>query len=59
MKNFLHDSVRVCLQLYGNVILMTAICIVIFWMFMALRPANAACWQAVVPGMTGMMPMVY
>jgi hypothetical protein len=26
---------------YGNVILMTLICIVIFWVFMALRPANA------------------
>jgi hypothetical protein len=27
---------------FGNVILMTVICIVIFWMFMALRPAQAA-----------------
>jgi hypothetical protein len=26
---------------YGNVILMTLICIVIFWVFMALRPAQA------------------
>jgi len=25
----------------GNLILMTTICIVIFWIFMALRPANA------------------
>ena len=25
----------------GNLVLMTAICIVIFWMFMALRPASA------------------
>ena len=27
----------------GNIILMTLICLVIFWVFMALRPANA--WQ--------------
>ena len=26
---------------YGNLILMTVVCIVIFWVFMALRPANA------------------
>jgi hypothetical protein len=26
----------------GNLILVTVICIVIFWMFMALRPASAA-----------------
>jgi hypothetical protein len=26
---------------YGNVILMTLICIVIFWVFMALRPAHS------------------
>ena len=30
------------MKTYGNVILMTAICIVIFWVFMALRPADAA-----------------
>jgi hypothetical protein len=27
--------------LYSNLILVTAICIVILWIFMALRPANA------------------
>jgi hypothetical protein len=27
----------------GNLILMTTICVVIFWVFMALRPANAQC----------------
>ena len=27
---------------YGNVILITVICIVIFWVFMALRPVKAA-----------------
>ena len=31
------------MKTYGNVILMAAICIVIFWMLMALRPANAQC----------------
>jgi hypothetical protein len=30
------------MKTYGNVILMAMICIVIFWVFMALRPANAA-----------------
>jgi hypothetical protein len=30
----------------GNVILMAVICIVIFWIFMALRPANAQCSYA-------------
>lgn len=30
----------------GNLILMTAICVVIFWAFMALRPANAS-WQLI------------
>src|SRR5262249_36320418 len=30
------------MKTYGNIILMTAICIVIFWVFMALRPADAA-----------------
>jgi hypothetical protein len=29
------------MKTYGNVILMTAICIVILWVFMALRPAQA------------------
>ena len=29
------------MKTHGNVILMTAICIVIFWVFMALRPAQA------------------
>jgi hypothetical protein len=29
------------MKTYGNVILTTAICIVIFWVFMALRPAQA------------------
>ena len=31
------------MKTYGNLILMTAICIVIFWVFMVLRPANAQC----------------
>jgi len=31
------------MKTYGNLILMTVICIVIFWVFMALRPANAQC----------------
>jgi hypothetical protein len=26
---------------FGNLILMTLICIIIFWVFMALRPAHA------------------
>jgi hypothetical protein len=26
---------------YGNLVLMTAICIVIFWIFMAIRPVQA------------------
>jgi hypothetical protein len=30
------------MKTYGNIILMTAICIVIFWMFMALQPALLA-----------------
>jgi hypothetical protein len=30
------------MKTYGNIILMAAICIVIFWVFMALRPADAA-----------------
>jgi len=29
------------MKTYGNIILMTVICIVIFWVFMALRPASA------------------
>ena len=29
------------MKTYGNIILMTVICIVLFWVFMALRPANA------------------
>ena len=29
-------------KLYGNLILTTTICILIFWIFMALRPAEAA-----------------
>jgi len=36
------------MKTYGNVILMAAICIVIFWVFMALRPANAS-WR-LIPG---------
>ena len=31
------------MKLYGNVILVTLICVVIFWVFMALRPAHADC----------------
>src|SRR6516225_12297417 len=31
------------MKTYGNLILMRAICLVIFWVFMALRPANAQC----------------
>src|SRR5262249_9016245 len=31
------------MKTYGNLILMTVICVVIFWVFMALRPANAQC----------------
>ena len=30
------------MKTYGNLILMTVICIIIFWVFMALRPAHAA-----------------
>ena len=30
------------MKTYGNLILMTVICIVIFWVFMALRPTHAA-----------------
>jgi hypothetical protein len=33
---------------YGNMILMATICVVIFWVFMALPPANAS-WQ-LIPG---------
>jgi len=29
------------MKFYGNIVLMTVICIVVFWMFMALRPAQA------------------
>jgi len=29
------------MKTYGNIILMATICIVIFWVFMALRPAQA------------------
>ena len=29
------------MKTFGNIILMTVICIVIFWVFMALRPASA------------------
>jgi hypothetical protein len=29
------------MKFYGNIILITVICIVVFWMFMALRPAHA------------------
>jgi hypothetical protein len=36
------------MKTYGNIILMTVICIVVFWVFMALRPAHAA--QVWVPG---------
>jgi hypothetical protein len=35
---------------YGNIILMTVICVVIFWIFMAIRPA-AASWR-LIPGDT-------
>jgi hypothetical protein len=34
------------MKTYGNVILMAIICIVIFWIFMALRPASAQCSYA-------------
>src|SRR5262245_51354236 len=34
------------MKTYGNLILMTVICIVIFWVFMALRPASAQCSYA-------------
>src|SRR5262245_142582 len=36
--------------LLSNLTLVTAICVVIFWLFMALGPANAS-WQ-IVPGKT-------
>jgi hypothetical protein len=36
------------MKTYGNVILMATICVVIFWVFMALRPA-AASWR-LIPG---------
>jgi hypothetical protein len=36
------------MKTYGNIVLMAAICIVIFWVFMALRPANAS-WR-LIPG---------
>jgi len=29
------------MKTYGNIVLMAVICIVIFWVFMAFRPANA------------------
>jgi hypothetical protein len=32
-------------QVIGNLILTTVICIVIFWIFMALRPANAGAYN--------------
>jgi hypothetical protein len=31
------------MKIIGNLILMTTICVMIFWVFMALRPANAQC----------------
>jgi|SRR6516162_3398932 len=31
------------MKTFGNLILMTATCIVIFWIFMAFRPAHAQC----------------
>ena len=44
------------MKLYGNLILMTAICIVIFWIFMAFHtPAKA--WLKIVGGMG--LPLVY
>jgi hypothetical protein len=38
------------MKTYGNVILMTVTCIVIFWVFMALRPASA---MDIMPGDKG------
>jgi hypothetical protein len=31
------------MKTFGNLILMTGICVIIFWVFIALRPANAQC----------------
>ena len=33
------------MKTYGNVILMATICVVIFWVFMALKPASAGSYQ--------------
>jgi hypothetical protein len=38
------------MKLYGNMILMATICIVIFWIVMALRPAHAGQRPHVVVG---------
>ena len=37
------------MKTYGNVILMATICIVIFWLFMALRPAQAGAYNPMRP----------
>src|SRR6516164_8832933 len=36
-----HKKLAAPMKSLGNLILMTVVCIVIFWVFMALRPANA------------------
>ena len=41
MSGNLNRSKR-AMKPYGNVTLMTLICIVVFWVFMALRPAQAS-----------------
>ena len=33
------------MQRFGNLILITTICVVIFWIFMALRPAQAGAYN--------------
>jgi hypothetical protein len=38
-------EVNIVTKTYGNLVLMTAICVVIFWIFMALRPANAGAYN--------------
>ena len=39
-------EVNIVTKTYGNLVLMTAICVVIFWIFMALRPASATFFPA-------------
>jgi hypothetical protein len=43
------------MKTYGNIVLMAATCIVIFWVFMALRPASAQ--DARIMGMFGPGPV--